>query len=62
MIAENVLPIIEALDDKERQRLMLMLETKTEKRAQKKLKHWSEKEIRQKLSHEGSNISTSLFL
>ena len=48
MIAENVLPIIEALDDKERQRL-LMLETKTEKRAQKKLKHWSEKEIRQKL-------------
>jgi hypothetical protein len=49
MIAENVLPIIEALDDKERQRLMLMLETKTEKRAQKKLKHWSEKEIRQKL-------------
>ena len=49
MIAENVLPIIEALDDKERQRLILMLETKTEKRAQKKLKHWSEKEIRQKL-------------
>lgn len=49
MIAENVLPIIEALDNKERQRLMLMLETKTEKRAQKKLKHWSEKEIRQKL-------------
>ena len=49
MIAENVRPIIEALDDKERQRLMLMLETKTEKRAQKKLKHWSEKEIRQKL-------------
>ena len=49
MIAEDVLPIIEALDDKERQRLMLMLETKTEKRAQKKLKHWSEKEIRQKL-------------
>ena len=49
MIAENVLPIIEALNDKERQRLMLMLETKTEKRAQKKLKHWSEKEIRQKL-------------
>ena len=49
MIAENILPIIEALDDKERQRLMLMLETKTEKRAQKKLKHWSEKEIRQKL-------------
>ena len=49
MIAENVLPIIEALDDKERQRLMLMLETKIEKRAQKKLKHWSEKEIRQKL-------------
>ena len=49
MIAENVLPIIEALDDKERQRLMLMLETKTEKRVQKKLKHWSEKEIRQKL-------------
>ena len=49
MIAENVLPIIEALDDKERQRLMLMLETKTEKRAQKKLKHWSEKKIRQKL-------------
>ena len=49
MIAENVLPISEALDDKERQRLMLMLETKTEKRAQKKLKHWSEKEIRQKL-------------
>ena len=38
MIAENVLPIIEALDDKERQRLMLMLETKTEKRAQKKTK------------------------
>ena len=49
MIAENVLPIIEALDEKERQRLKLMLETKTEKRAQKKLKHWSEKEIRQKL-------------
>ena len=49
MIAENVLPIIEALDDKERPRLMLMLETKTEKRTQKKLKHWSEKEIRQKL-------------
>ena len=49
MIAENVLPIIEALDNKERQRLMLMLETKTEKRAQKKLKHWPEKEIRQKL-------------
>lgn len=49
MTAENVLPIIKALDTKEQQRLMQMLGVRAEKTSSTKTKHYIERDIRQRL-------------
>ena len=49
MTAENVLPIIKALDAKEHQRLMQMLGVGAEKTSSTKTKHYIERDIRQRL-------------
>ena len=49
MTAENVLPIIKALDAKEQQRLMQMLGVGAEKASSTKTKHYLERDIRQRL-------------
>lgn len=50
MIAETILPIVQALSKEEQLRLIAMLQKDCKKAPKKELKEWSEIEIRKNLS------------